>query len=82
MGPYILHKNCKASVLFAPGHGLGRVLGIVYRVIATHLVEKAWLYQEDRPDRVGDLDPAFRQCVEPQHPLSYTVPRWRVYQPL
>ena len=55
---------------------MGRVLGIVYRCIATHLIKKSgypqphWLFLHDGPHRRGDVDPALRQGAESEHPFD------------
>jgi hypothetical protein len=46
---------------------MGRVLGIVHRCIATHLLKQAGVFLQDGPDRDGHPDPALRQRLEPEH---------------
>ena len=49
---------------------MGRVLGIVYRTLATHQIRKAGHTQ-----RCGDAHPAFWQCAQSQYPLPHAVTR-------
>lgn len=39
------------------------------------LGQEGWGFLQDVPDRRGQLDPALRQCLEPQHRLPHAVPR-------
>ena len=52
-----------------------KVLGIVYRVIATHLIKKGRLHMQDGAHRRRDTDPTFRQRAQCKHPLPNAVPR-------
>lgn len=54
---------------------MSRVLGIVYRCIATHLIHKAGCSRKSAQDRRGHADSALRQCAESQHPLPHAVSR-------
>jgi ribosomal protein S27E len=57
---------------------MGKVLGIVYRAISTHLIHKAGFNLKDWRYRCGNADPALRICPQPQYTLSHPVPGWRL----
>jgi len=54
---------------------MGQVRGIVYRVIATHLIKKGRFHLQGRASGCGYADPAVCVCTEPQYPSPHAVPR-------
>ncbi|MCB1704015.1 MAG: transposase zinc-binding domain-containing protein [Halioglobus sp.] len=52
---------------------MGKVLGIVYQAISTHLIRKAGFSLNDSATGASDASPALRLCSQPQYPLSHPV---------
>ena len=52
---------------------MSKVLGIVYRAIATHVGKKSWIYPQDSTNRGSHADPAFWFGAESQYTLSHAV---------
>jgi hypothetical protein len=61
---------------------MGKVLGVVYRAISTHLIYKAGYRLKDGATGAvslrGPLDPALRICSQPQYTFSHPVSGWRI----
>jgi len=61
---------------------MGKVLGIVYRAISTHLIHKARYRLKDGATGAvslrGPLDPALRIRAQSQYTFSHPVPGWRL----
>jgi ribosomal protein S27E len=58
---------------------MGQVLGIVYRVIATHMIKQAGHTRKTACTGAVTLTTLW-QCLEPQCALSHAVSRWGVHR--
>ena len=69
--PRVLSFPYPLRFLFASRPAImGQVLGIVYRVIAGHLIKQGRVHSQAGAHRRGDADPALRQCTESEPPLD------------
>lgn len=79
MRQWVLSFPFQLRLLFASRPEImGRVLGIVYRVVATHLVKKCWLYEKVSPNGRRHPHSAVRLGTQFEYPFPHAVPRWRV----